>query len=109
MVGLLLLVFLSLLLNVCFLQALLGQLLAPVSMVGKVLVAEIKGRLRRGNNVVCDFLGGLGQVETRLVSFGFLSEIGMIVCASIVVADIDWELRALRYRGNGKRISKARR
>ena len=76
---LLLLLFLSLLMQIGFFQALLRYGLISVEMVRHVLIGEVRRRVRCGNDMVCDFLGALGQVETGLVSLGFLSHIGLVV------------------------------
>lgn len=59
---LLLLLFLSLLVQIGFFQALLRYGLIPVEMVRHVLIGEVRGRVRSGNDMVCDLLGTLRQV-----------------------------------------------
>lgn len=59
---LLLLLFLSLLVQIGFFQALLRYGLISVEMVRHVLIGEVRGRVRCGNDMVCDLLGTLGQV-----------------------------------------------
>jgi archaellum biogenesis protein FlaJ (TadC family) len=59
--------FLALLLDKCLFQILLRQLLIAVEITGKIGVVEIKGRVRRRNDMVRNFVRSLGQEASNLI------------------------------------------
>lgn len=74
-VVLLLLLFLSLLLKVHLLKTLLRHLLAPIHVVGHLLITEIRRRMGCGDDMIRNLLRALVQIHPRLVPFCVLSEV----------------------------------
>ena len=92
-VLLLMMLLLVSLLQIGFFKALLRHRLVSIEMVWEILVTKIR-RLCCRNDMICDLLGTLGQVQTRLVPLGLLSQIGLGVI-SITVEGIFGQLRML--------------